>query len=194
METIRAFIAIHLPPDVLRALAELQARLQAGPGGAAGRWVRPDGIHLTLQFLGDVPRDRLTRVSAAVDRACAGRKSFRYAVGGLGCFPNARRPRVVWVGLHEESGQLADLQRAIARELEPLGYPPERRPFSPHLTLARIRQEAPAREAEALAQAALAAPLENLGVAHAASVHVMRSDLRPTGALYTSLHEAVLQG
>ncbi|MFH1084286.1 MAG: RNA 2',3'-cyclic phosphodiesterase [Chloroflexota bacterium] len=199
METIRTFVAIHLPPTILKALAELQGRLQRGPGGAAGRWMRPEGIHLTLQFLGDMPRDQLARVFAAVDHACAGRKGFDYTVGRLGCFPNARRPRVVWVSLREETGQLADLQRAIAHELALVGFPPEQRPFAPHLTLARVRQEAPGREIEALGTwvtsgaASRDADVGDLGMARAASVHVMRSDLRPTGALYTSLHETPLQ-
>jgi 2'-5' RNA ligase len=192
MASVRTFIAIPLTRPVLDYLEELQLMLSRGEGGAAGRWVRPEGIHLTLKFLGDVPSDKLSDVYRAVQQACDGRRPFEIEVGGLGCFPNARRPRVIWAGVHEESGQLADLQRAVEAALEPLGFPREGRAFTPHLTLARIKQRASAREIAALGQAVAASQEEERITMQATHVHVIKSDLRPEGAIYAVLLETRL--
>jgi RNA 2',3'-cyclic 3'-phosphodiesterase len=193
MPMIRAFIAIELPTEVRTALSEIQNRLRSGAGGRAGRWVRADGIHLTLQFLGDISTERLDSIGQAVNRACVGCRPFDLTVAGLGCFPNLRRPRVVWVGLHEETGQLPALQRAVEREMNLLAFPSEQRAYSPHLTLARVRPEANRAECEALARSVsefTQAPMVHLRVT---TVSVMRSDLRPGGAIYTELHRATLE-
>jgi 2'-5' RNA ligase len=192
MATIRTFIAIPLTRPVLDHLAELQCALSRGEGGAAGRWVRPEGIHLTLKFLGDVPSERLPAVYRAVQQACGGRQAFEIEVGGLGCFPNARRPRVIWAGVREETGQLVDLQGAIEAALEPAGFRRERRAFTPHLTLARIKQRASARDIAALGQMVAASQDETRITQQATQVQVIKSDLRPEGAVYTVLSETRL--
>jgi RNA 2',3'-cyclic 3'-phosphodiesterase len=192
MTVVRTFVAIDLAPAIRSALAALQARLAQGPGGSAGRWVKPEGIHLTLKFLGDVDTRRLPDLYAAIDRACARQMPFEVQVGGSGCFPNARRPRVVWVAVSGESKVLAELQCQIERECTALGYAAEERAFTPHLTLARIRQEAPLHEAQALGNATMVTQVDTLGRQHIERVHVFKSELRPEGALYSALHVSSL--
>lgn len=183
--TVRTFVAIALEPEVLNALEGAQERLRRSEGGRACRWVGAEGIHLTLHFLGDVPEERLQGVFDAVARGCRGFGPIDIGVAGLGCFPNARQPRIVWAGVREESGRLADLRRAIGRELATIGYPPERRPFTPHLTIGRVRRDAARGDVAALGRSVLAQPQETLGEMRVARVHVIKSDLQSSGAVYT---------
>jgi len=192
MSSIRAFVAIELSPEVLAALGQVQDRLRRGEGGRAGRWVKAEGIHLTLKFLGEVPAEKLEAIHQAVGQACLGRAPFELAVAELGCFPNLRRPRVVWVGVREDTGQLAGLQEAVERELNRLGFPPEGRKFTPHLTLARVQDRASPREIEALGKAVGTAQIGELARMRVGAVSVMKSDLRPEGAIYTELYRASL--
>ena len=185
MADVRTFVAVKLEPEVLRALEGAQARLRGLEGGRACRWVDAESIHLTFHFLGDVPEDRLREVFDAVARGCRGFGPIDIGIAGLGCFPNARQPRIVWAGVREESGRLADLQRAIGRELAGVGYPPERRPFSPHLTIGRVRRDAARADIAALGRSVSAQPQEAMAEMRVARVHVIESELRPSGAVYT---------
>lgn len=191
MATVRAFIAIEMTPW-LDVLAQMQEELRCGPGGRAGRWVRPEAIHLTLKFLGDVPEERLANVYAAVDRACQGVGPLRICPSSLGCFPNAGNPRVVWVGVREETGQLSALQAAVEKELAALGFEREERPFRPHLTLARIQRGASRAEARELGQATLTCSVPDEESIQVDEVCVIKSELTPGGAVYTRLHTAQL--
>lgn len=190
--SVRTFVAIELPSDILDVLAEVQERLRHGPGGGAGRWVRKEGVHLTLKFLGDVPSERLQAIYQAVASVCAKRSTFILQIGGLGCFPNVRRPRVIWVGVYEETGQLTALQKDIEHGLASLGFPPEGRVFTPHLTLARVAEKANRQEVEALGKAVSTQELKELAQMRVTEVSIMKSDLRPEGALYTELFKARL--
>ena len=192
MEEIRSFIAIELTEHVLRSLREVQERLGNMPAGHFARWVRPEGVHLTLKFLGSVPANRISAVAEGMRQACVGTEPFWFDVVGLGCFPNARRPRVLWVGIQEEGEQLVRLQRAIDREMEALGYPSEKRAFHPHLTLARIRKDARSQEQEALGHLVMTTAVGELGRVRVERVNLMRSDLRPGGAVYSQLALAEL--
>jgi RNA 2',3'-cyclic 3'-phosphodiesterase len=185
MATVRTFVAVTLEPGVLRALEEAQGRLRALDGGRACRWIGAEGIHLTLHFLGDVPEERLQGVFDAAARGCCGFGPIDIGITSLGCFPNARQPRIVWAGVREETGRLADLQHAIGQELARVGYPPERRPFTPHLTIGRVRRDAARGEIVALGRSVSAQPQEVLAEMRVARVHVIKSDLRPSGAVYT---------
>jgi RNA 2',3'-cyclic 3'-phosphodiesterase len=190
LDTVRIFIAIELPPPVLDRLDDLQARLRQDLPARWVRWVRPQGMHLTLKFLGENPASRVDAVSAAMVNAAAAHAPFSLSVHGLGCFPNLRRPRVLWVGVEEPAGVLAALQRDVERALVPLGFSPEARPFSPHLTLGRVRGGARG-QIEALGQVVGRAKAR-VGEMPVAAIHLMRSDLLPGGAVYTSLSVARL--
>ncbi len=196
MPPVRAFVAIESSRALLDALARLQSGLRSAPGGVAGRWVQPEIAHLTLKFLGDVPSERIADIARALDVTCARRAPFTLQLRGLGCFPNTRRPRVVWAGVHEQSGALRALQRDIELNLEALGYPREGRAFAPHLTLARVRQGAASVEIEALGRSVAAhQPAADVSLAQmlVREVVLFSSDLRPEGPRYTPLHRAALQ-
>lgn len=186
-EMIRSFIAIDLPPDLKDKLRQTSERLSRESPPGSVRWTRIEGIHLTLKFLGDVPRTELPPIEAALAQICQAQAPFVFTAGELGCFPNVRRPRVVWVGVQEETGALAALQREIERALKPLGYPPEGRSFHPHLTLGRVKQQASRADVAQLGQVVAASDVGELARVQARSLHLFRSDLRPSGAVYTSL-------
>ena len=193
-ESIRAFIAIELDQAVLRALDKLQAELKQGSSQKAVRWVESSGIHLTLKFLGDVLMAQLDDLKAGLQRACQSFAPFIISCAGLGCFPNPSRPRVIWVGVEEPHGVLAELQRAVEREIAPLGYPTEDRPFSPHLTLGRVRREASRDDVRRLGELVTSRQVGKLAQMEARAVSLIRSDLRPTGAVYTRLVKVNLEG
>src|SRR5688572_24369859 len=140
--TIRTFVALELPGEVKAALSEAGHKLGAelGPSARAVRWTRPESIHLTLQFLGDVPVGMKQLIKEAIARGCADRGPIELSLGGLGVFPNLARPRVIWVGLDGENESieaLRSLQSAVSSELGKIGFKPDKE-FSPHLTLGRV--------------------------------------------------------
>jgi len=193
-ETVRAFVAIELDSRLLKALDGLMARLQRELPSGALRWVRPEGIHLTLQFLGNVPTERVPAVVRALEGACAEVPPLTMEVAGLGCFPNLQRPNVLWVGVEEPTGQLLRLQRHVAQALEPLGFEPDQRGFHPHLTLARAARGARPADLRQVGTWVAGAEPVSLGTLRADHVSLMRSDLRPDGAVYTCLATIPLRG
>ena len=184
---IRSFIAIDLPDSAKEMLSEVSQRLRRQVSHGSVRWGRVSGIHLTLQFLGDVAEDDSTQVEAVLAQVGQRHVPFTLVLGGQGCFPNVKRPRVVWVGVQEETGALAALQKDIADSLVPLGFEPEKRAFRPHLTLGRTR-----RGIRLADQRRLGEIVANAGAGEQERITVesfllMRSDLRPDGAVYTPL-------
>ncbi len=192
MGTLRTFIAIELSRELKESLGRLQERLRDQVPPRSVRWVQPDGIHLTLKFLGDTTEDKVEAVKAALARAAAGWGPFSFTVGELGCFPNARQPRVVWVGVQEPSGALARLQQMVETHVTPLGFPTEKRPFSPHLTLGRVQKYASRSEVRQIGEVVAANTVGSLGQMTATAISYIKSDLRPGGAVYTTLFEARL--
>lgn len=194
MKQVRAFIAIELDETINAALADLQGQLKAKVPQGSVRWVKPGGIHLTLKFLGNVPANRIEEIERVLTQACAGFPAFSFSVGGLGCFPNPRRPRVVWVGVQEESGTLPRLQKAIEDGMEELGFSPEGRKFHAHLTLGRTQRRASSGDVRRLGQLVAETDIGELGQMEARAVSLIRSDLKPTGAVYTRLAAVELGG
>jgi len=191
-EPVRTFIAIELSDEFKTQLAEAQARLKARSPGRSVKWVNPEGIHLTLKFLGNVPAGQIPAISGAIERAVAGHSAFDIHLAGLGCFPDLNRPRVIWVGMEGDLEALEALQRAVEKELNTLGYPPEGRRFTAHLTLGRVRDDAAPDERRRLGEAVRAAVLESGAGLTVHQVSLMKSDLQPTGAVYTQLAAAEL--
>jgi len=185
MTTIRAFIAIDLPPTVKAALAGVAATLGGRVPRGAVRWVRPEQMHLTLRFLGDTPAGRLPALAAALNTLAAGHTPFTLHLSDVGCFPNARRPRVVWVGLGGEEAKLTALVSTLEAALRPLGWPPEDNPFRAHLTLGRVKDE---RASQGIDWSADVPALE----VPVTAVHLIESQLRPDGAVYTVRHTSAL--
>jgi len=194
MGKIRTFIAIELDESIKDSLTKLQERLKGEAPRGSVRWVRSEGIHLTLKFLGDVPANQIGEIIRALERSCQGFAPFSLSCGGLGCFPNLKRPRVVWVGIQEETGTLAQLQKAIEENVAPLGYPTEKRKFSPHLTLGRVQRRVSSGDQRRLGELVEVSEIGTLSQMQVKSVNLMRSDLRPSGAVYTRLAEVELKG
>ena len=192
METLRTFIAIELSGTLKDALRRIQGELSAEMPARSVRWVQPDAIHLTLKFLGDTPVEKVDAVKAALARAAAEVEPFSVTAAGVGCFPNTRQPRVVWVGLQEPSGALSRLQRAVEAQVAPLGFPTERRAFSPHLTLGRVQQYASRSDVRQIGEVVATSIVETLGEMQATAVSYIKSVLQPGGAVYTTLFEARL--
>lgn len=194
MEKIRTFIAIELNESIKDGLTEVQEQLKGEAPQGSVRWVKPEGIHLTLKFLGDVPADQIGEITGALQKSCQRFAPFSVSCSGLGCFPDLRHPRVVWVGIQEETGTLAQLQKAIEENVAPLGYPTEKRKFSPHLTIGRVQRRVSSGELRRLGELVGASEIGILGQMEVRSVNLMRSDLRPSGAVYTRLAEVKLKG
>jgi 2'-5' RNA ligase len=191
-EAWRLFIALELPRNVLTTLAHIQSDLKRTTPPGAVRWVQPKGIHLTLKFLGDVPVSQLTDLKAALEQATSSHEPFELAIEGLGCFPNTQRPRVLWAGVTGELSRLNALQSAIERFIAPLGYPTERDTFSPHLTLGRTARQAGRDETAALGRLVEQTDIGQVARWRVEAVSLMRSQLKPDGAVYTELHQAKL--
>jgi len=191
-EDWRLFIALELPPDVLRAIGRVQSDLKSALGVRSLRWTRPEGIHLTLKFLGDAPAARLDELKAGMALAAAPSRPIELRALGLGCFPNLERPRVLWVGLAGDIDALRALQAGVERRIAPLGFPSEERGFSPHLTLARTAQGTSRPDLAAIGAVAARRDRLEVGAWQATSLSLMRSQLKPDGAVYTRVAETKL--
>jgi 2'-5' RNA ligase len=194
MADVRSFVAVDLGAPVKTQLGVLQHELKARTPAGAVRWVPPDAVHLTLKFLGDVPEERVGEIVAALQRVCGPLAPLSFSVAGAGCFPNLRRPNVVWVGVEDPSGALRALQAAVEKALNPLGFPPENRPFKPHLTLGRTQRNAPGEDLRAVGERVGALAVGTLGQVDVREILLMRSDLLPGGARYTPLARILLGG
>jgi 2'-5' RNA ligase len=186
-ESIRVFIAIELPEELKGVLTEIARELEARIPPRTVRWVRPTAMHLTLVFLGETPVSKLEAIKQAMASAAARIPKTSFKAVGLGCFPNPRRPRVVWVGVEEPAGNLVRIKEALDQELAHFGFKPESRRFSPHLTLGRVNTQARHQDAAELGQVIQRARLQDVGRVEVSDIHLVRSDLRPTGAVYTVL-------
>jgi len=191
----RLFIAINLPEDLLARLTSTQRQLQRKLAAHPLRWSRPEGIHLTLKFLGDTDPARIPEITDALSRVAAKHAPFELPVGGLGMFPNARRPSVLWVGVADEAHRLRHLAADVDKALSKLGWQREKRPFSGHLTLARVKKQAGNQERRALGEAVTGLQgYKKLGLLPVQSIFIMRSQLRPGGAIYTEVQKIELSG
>lgn len=195
MPTIRAFIAIELSPAARTALAQLQQRLKPLVPPQSVRWTAPDNIHLTLHFLGDIPADGVSQTSSLLRAAAATCPPFALTLGDLGCFPNTRRPRIVWTGVSGQMETLLNLHRELGQRLKTIGFTPEARPYSPHLTIGRVKDGLPQRLLSQLGQV-LEQTQPQIGQVAAldvAEISLMQSDLKPAGPVYTQLAAAALR-
>jgi 2'-5' RNA ligase len=188
--TLRLFVALEPPGAVRRRVESVAAEIRRLAGRAADevKWVRGENLHLTLQFLGNVPEARLPDLAAALGEAARASRPLHLEVRGAGGFPNARRPRVVWAGLEGDLGPLADLVRDLGQRLAPLGFPPEDRPWSPHLTLGRARGGG----AAGLAGALSAVREAEGGGWRASELLLFRSQLSPDGPRYDVIQRIYL--
>lgn len=189
---MRAFVAIELSADAKCALTALIQSLRNRRIDGL-RLVRPEGIHLTLKFLGNINASRVPRIAEALAAASARHAPFRLTLTAPGFFPNADRARVLWVGVGGELRPLIDLQRDVDETLAALGFAAEKRPFNPHLTIARMRDSAARADRRRAADALAAYPLPPGIAISANAVSLMQSDLRLGGAVYTRVAQERLR-
>jgi 2'-5' RNA ligase len=192
MEEIRSFIAMELPPEIKSTLARLQNQLKSS-SRAPVKWVDPDSIHLTLKFLGNIDTELIDKITVALEEACRGVHPFSLEISGLGVFPNERRVRVVWVGLAGETEKLGQLQKRVDDSLAPMGFRAEARPFTAHLTMARVREQATPDERQTLGRLVSGAAMESGGSLNVNAVHLMRSQLTREGPIYTRISSVALK-
>jgi len=184
---LRAFIAIELPAKIQAAIAHSTTSLKKALPKPLVRWVVQENVHLTLKFLGDVSPTNLDLLAEALKVEAAQHEQFDMSVGGLGAFPNVRRARVVWIGL-QAPAELATLQRCVEGVATRLGYPAEERSFSPHLTLGRVGQSVSAGDLVKIRSALEACQVGDLGAVKVDAIHIFKSDLQPSGSVYTHLY------
>ncbi len=192
MEQVRSFIAIELPEELKQGLSRLQARLKPASQPWV-KWVDPYSIHLTLKFLGNVGTDRLGEITRATEEATGGISPFYLEVKNLGVFPNSRRVQVVWVGVDGEIDRLARLQQRIEASLARLGFARESRSFTPHLTLARVRDRASSEERQELGQLIANTSFEAKYTFEVNVISLMKSQLTREGAIYHQIDSVRLK-
>jgi len=192
MEQVRSFIAIELPDELKPELSQLVAQLKSGEQSWV-KWVDPYSIHLTLKFLGNVAVDMLDDITGAIEKAARGIAPFRLEVKELGVFPNLRRAQVAWVGISGEVDKLAQLQQRIESNLAPLGFAPESRPFVPHLTLARLRDQASLAERQRFGQLIAGTEFKAAHNIKVNAISLMRSQLTREGAIYSRISSVGLK-
>jgi len=186
MDVVRSFIAIHLPPDVRAELTSLEDNLKARRHPFV-KWVDPESMHLTLKFLGDVAVDSIPQIVEAMAGVAQAHSPFDLQVAGTGAFPNWQRPQVVWVGVGGESDKLNALHRELESALSPMGFTPESRSFSAHLTLGRLRDRVTSDDRRRFAEFAQKITFETSLSFEVNAVRLMRSQLTPTGPIYSEL-------
>lgn len=185
MSTFRAFIALPVPPDVKAALASIQAQLIESH--AEAKWDSPEKFHITLKFLGDTESTLLTSVAGELQNSIGSLSCFDLSYFILGGFPNASRPRVIWIGA-QENEHILRLQERVEQVCATFGFAKEDRPFHAHITFGRVKGN---RNLDRLTARLKSITFEPM-LARCTEVHIMRSELKPTGSVYTLLNSIPL--
>lgn len=178
---MRLFVAVDLTTELSAVVGELLGELRRIRSATQAAWTKPENLHFTMQFLGEVEESRLPALHHALTEAAHAQSAFELQLAGWGVFPNATRPRVVWLGCAEPVAPMIALADGIGRALEPVGFPREARPFHPHLTLARLRQPTLDETVRRRLDLRTRQPLGRMRVEE---FHLYESRLHPTGAEY----------
>lgn len=191
MGPVRAFIAVEIPADIRQAIGDATAGVRSAIGPLV-RWVPVNNMHLTLKFLGDVAPSSVEMLSQMLRAEAELIPCFDIHLGRVGAFPSLRRPRVIFIGIQAPAA-LAALQHGIEAGARRLGYELEERDYSPHLTMGRVKQSITALEQQLIRRALEETTIDSPGTARVDSVHLYRSDLKPSGSVYTRLYSAPLK-
>ena len=191
MSLVRAFIAVEIPIAVRQAVCVAISDLQKATGSFV-RWVPMENMHLTLKFLGDISPSNVDMLTQMMRSEADLYHCFEIHLNGLGSFPNLKRPRVIYIGIQAPAALVA-LHRGIESASRRLGYESEERGFAPHLTIGRVKQNVTATEQQTIRHALEETKIDLLGKARVDSVHLYKSDLKPTGSIYTRLYSAPLK-
>jgi len=187
---MRLFVAVNLPKEIKKEIGSLISELKFIPADL--KWVDPENLHLTVQFLGNVSEDQVLTVAESLKRSAAGAGPFALKLSGIGVFPSLEKPRVFWAGVTGETAALLNLSRLVQSDLLRLGFAPGKNKFSPHLTLARLRS--PAGFADVLDRAEKIAGNKVFGSARIKTIELMSSELGPRGPKYFTLATVSLAG
>jgi RNA 2',3'-cyclic 3'-phosphodiesterase len=181
---LRTFLAIDLPSSLHEAIGKKQKELKSSLPGI--NWVKSENLHITLKFLGDTPESQIDDLRKVVEQAVKGTSPFVMTLRGFGAFPDKRAPRTLWTGIDCEENVLENLATQVEAVVIPLGFPEEGKPFRPHLTLARIKKDY--RElGKVIEKSGVLADPFIFGRLLVEQVTLFKSDLRPTGSVYTKL-------
>ena len=191
MSLLRAFVALDIPADLRQRVGQTIAELRQEIGPLV-RWVPIENMHLTLKFLGDIAPSNVDMLSQMLRAEADLFPCFDFHLGGLGSFPSLKRPRVLYIGIQAPAA-LDALQRGIESAARRLGYESEERGYSPHLTIGRLRQNATATDQQSIRRRIEQTKIDSLGTARVDSVHLYKSDLKPSGSVYTRLYTAPLK-
>ncbi|MBM3834377.1 MAG: RNA 2',3'-cyclic phosphodiesterase [Verrucomicrobia bacterium] len=187
--SVRAFVSISPEAELIAELRKLQETVAPDCERRLVKWTRPDQIHLTLRFLGNVRAEQVNPLSEALRRACEPFQPFEIRVDQIGCFPSPRRPSVIWVGIAGDLNQLQKLQEAVQHATEPFARHSENRAFHPHLTIGRVK----ARGGDwGSGDWIRQAQVTSNGKWSVTEVKLMQSKLGPEGSTYTALLTALL--
>ncbi|HXX64186.1 MAG TPA: RNA 2',3'-cyclic phosphodiesterase [Bacteroidota bacterium] len=185
---MRTFIAVEIPDGIKKEMEKAQEQLKRS--GADAGWTRPEGIHLTLKFLGEVMEAKIDEIKNTLTRAVGDMGRFRLEIGGAGAFPNSKNPRVVWLGVSGDIDKLEALWRSVEDSMTAIGFDREERAFSPHLTLARIKYLRPRFSWQKAIDGIKDIRLAGFEVDH---ISLMKSELKPSGAVYSEIARADLK-
>ncbi len=191
MRKIRLFLAVNLSDNVRNNISKLRDCM--GKLTLDATWVREENLHLTIKFFGEVNVDLVSPIAATIQSATTAIAPFNISFSGLGYFPNSKRPRILWTGIEGQVNELVDLQKKLELALSPLGFPPEGRKYTPHLTILRLRSQ---RGVGLLKRAVDKKNKEKIGFGglKVNSVELMQSQLTPKGPIYTVVNSFVLLG
>lgn len=188
-DEVRLFVAVDIPRQLKDALLVVQERLSLERWDPV-RWVRPDGFHITVKFIGETPASKVDAIQQAISNVAAKARPFSLTLGGMGFFPSGANANHIYVDLSGDFAALHNLQRDTEAALTRLGYAAEGKPFKPHITLGRLRKEATREQREAAVQRALDLHLGTLGSFNADGLRLMRSTLARGGSIYEEVHFA----
>jgi 2'-5' RNA ligase len=192
MRPMRTFIAIEIPEPLKQNLDRSMDLLRSEMKDGLIRWVRTKSMHLTLRFLGEIEQVQVRTVQQVLDEVAVRFSTFALDIAGFGCFPNSRRPRVIWAGIKPASSELLRLEAEVAIRMEGIGFERERREFHPHLTLGRVRKGMSRDDLELISRWAQDSQIGTVGRFEVEAISLIHSVLQPDGATYTSLHVARL--
>lgn len=181
---MRLFIAVPISEDVLGKIQKAQRELQSGFGNSI-RWTNPQSMHLTVKFLGETPANKIAEISSTMEEICDQISRFSMVCCGIGVFPNIKQPTVVWLGL-ESPPELFMLQKELETSLSHQGFAAEKRAFSPHLTLGRVHTPLSMPEGEFLKQKIDEHSHQKITAFTVDNLELIKSDLKPTGPVYTT--------
>lgn len=184
---LRCFVSVEFPESLKQEIGRASEPLKRS--GADVKWVSPGNLHITLKFLGHTEEAQVQEIITALQKKIAPYNPFYITITGIGCFPEKRHPRIIWAGV-EDSALLRSLQQDVEDEMAGLGYPREKRAFSPHLTIGRMRSQ---RKASEIVKRLEEYRALNIGAMEINEVSLMKSALKPSGAEYSTVAEISLR-